>query len=102
MKFNGSAIMTKRGSSIKTFRTKVNRCLACRYRIDSASTTMGGRQPKPGDVSVCLMCGHLMGFNADMTVRELTSDEMYQIAGDKRIWQIQKARSHVLLNRTKP
>lgn len=42
-----------------------------------------------------------MGFKSDMTVRELTDQEMISFAGDKRILAIQAARDHVLLNKPK-
>ena len=49
--------------------------------------------PQPDDsFSVCIKCGHLLGFNADLSVRELRPDEMLAIAGDKRMLAIQRAR----------
>ena len=48
--------------------------------------------PKPGDFTICLACGHLMGFREDLTLRDLTSIEMLKVAGDKRILAVQRAR----------
>lgn len=42
--------------------------------------------------TVCIVCGHVMGFNADGTIRPLTDAEMVQIAGDRRMLAIQRAR----------
>jgi hypothetical protein len=77
--------------------TPICKCLACGYLVDSVSNlTTDERKPQPGDISICLMCGHLMGFNLDLTVRELTDAEMYAAAGDKRILEIQKARIAIM------
>ena len=82
---------------MKTWNTPDEKCLACGHIVNRASNlTDEKRKPTAGDVSICLQCGHLMGFNDDMTLRELTSDEMYQIAGDKRILGIQKARRVIM------
>ena len=47
--------------------------------------------PKPGDVTICLDCGHIMAFAADMTVRPLTDDEIVEVAGDPEVLQVQRA-----------
>lgn len=79
---------------MKSTRTPRTKCPSCSYEYDTASG-FPGRGPKPGDVSICLRCGHLMGFNPDMTTRPLTDDEMLAVAGDKRLLAIQEARGHV-------
>jgi hypothetical protein len=33
--------------------------------------------PKPGDISICLYCGHLMAFDEALKFRELSSEEMH-------------------------
>ena len=73
-------------------------CLACGYLTNAASFITGPDRtiPKPGDVSVCLQCGHLMSFNDDLSLRELTGQEMYAVAGDRRILDIQRARAVIM------
>lgn len=73
----------------------MNRCLACGYRIDSASDPVGDTEPEAGDISICLQCGHLMAFTDSLTVRPLTRDEMITVAGDAEILAIQKARAEL-------
>ena len=51
--------------------------------------------PEPGDITICIHCGHLMAFADDMTVRPLTDNEMYDIAGDPRLIAFQKARASI-------
>jgi hypothetical protein len=50
------------------------------------------KRPKPGDITICISCGHLMGFKEDMSLRDLTDAEMLHVAGDERILAVQRAR----------
>ena len=52
--------------------------------------------PSPGDITVCLHCGHIMAFDDGLKLRELTAEEAHEIAGDKRILTIQEARAKVM------
>jgi hypothetical protein len=49
--------------------------------------------PDPGDVTVCIYCGHIMAYDDDLGLRELTPVEQLNIAGDERILAIQRARA---------
>lgn len=83
---------TKAG--IPTFVTPENKCLACGYAMNMArGLSSDTTKPGPGDVSVCLNCGHLMGFNPDLTLRELSDEEAHDIAGDKDLLRAQAARA---------
>lgn len=76
----------------KTWRTPISKCQACDYKLDSVSSLTEAEAPKPGDVTICLKCGHLMGFNPNLSVRPLTDEEMLDAAGNKDILDIQTAR----------
>ena len=39
-------------------------------------------RPKPGDLTVCLYCSHLMAFDDKLGLRALTDDEIVDAAGD--------------------
>jgi hypothetical protein len=54
-------------------------------------------QPKPGHITVCIGCGHLMAFAEDMRLRNLTDAEMYEIAGDPRLIAVQCARKLAMM-----
>ena len=58
---------------MKTFRMRDTLCLLCGYHIDHASDAGlkkdKERQPKPGDLSICLNCGALTEFGDDMSSR---------------------------------
>jgi hypothetical protein len=68
-------------------------CLAC-GKIVNAATSVGEADhwPEPGAITICIGCGHLMAFDDNLCLRELTSQEMYDIAGDRRVLAIQRAR----------
>lgn len=73
------------------------KCPACNYHMDATTKAYGDgdAKPKQGDVSMCLMCGTLMVFNADLTVRKPTTDENLQFQSDPRIIQAQIAAAHI-------
>lgn len=74
----------------RTTRHKASPCLACGKKLDASTSTEGDHKPSPGDATVCLECAHLMMYADDMTLRELTDEEMIEIAGDPRILQAMK------------
>jgi len=57
--------------------------------MDRASMLNGDDQPSPGDVTLCIGCGHIMAFADDLSFRELTDQEIVAVAGDQRIVQAQ-------------
>jgi hypothetical protein len=79
-------------------RTPKSRCTACGETLDGAAAVAAiadDAAPSPGDITVCVPCGHLMAFDDALKLRELTDDEMRAIAGDRRILAIQRARSTI-------
>jgi len=73
-------------------------CLACGDQMDSANCVDENIDdaPSPGDITVCLHCGHVMAFDDELKLRELNAQEAYEIAGDKRILAIQATRAKVM------
>jgi hypothetical protein len=79
-------------------------CTSCGLKLDAATGVAeddhkGDIVPDAGDFTVCINCGHLMIFNEDLTLRDLTDDEMIKVAGDKRLIAIQQARATAVRNR---
>lgn len=68
-------------------------CLGCGKPNDVATPTKGDATLEPGAISVCFYCGHIAAFDESMRLRDLTSDEMKMVAGDRHLLAIQKARS---------
>lgn len=67
-------------------------CISCRKELDAASGVGVEAKPEPGDVTVCIGCGHIMVFADDLRLRNPKDDEMREIAGRPEIIAIQKAR----------
>jgi uncharacterized protein with PIN domain len=77
----------------ETTRVTESRCTNCKKSVNSASPVDAvAGTPDPGDFTICIHCGHLMTFADDLALRDLTDDEMLEIAGDERILLVQKAR----------
>jgi hypothetical protein len=71
-------------------------CTACDKPIDAATPVDDAEElaarPSAGDATVCLGCGHIMIYAADLSLRDPTEEEMAEIAGDRRIVAINKWR----------
>jgi hypothetical protein len=70
-----------------------SRCLHCGAELTGATAVGADATPNPGDITVCLACGHIMAFTDDLTLRAPTDAEAYEVAGDQRILAIQRARA---------
>lgn len=86
---------------IQSVCTKVSACLSCGTPCDAATQfdKPGAVKPKPGDVTICLYCGHIMAFADNLGLRELTGAEMQDVAGDPRVLQLQRARAKTMQKR---
>jgi hypothetical protein len=61
-----------------------NVCPRCGTENDSVSGTRRGEvMPDPGDISMCLRCGHLMAFTRGLRLRELTKAERRKAGSDR-------------------
>lgn len=54
-------------------------CPRCGYQFDRAAGAFTDRIPKHGDVSLCFRCGLLLVFNADLTARPMTEEELDEL-----------------------
>jgi hypothetical protein len=51
---------------------KPNLCPTCGYTLDAVSEMgNGARAPEPGDASLCIDCGEILEFAADMTLAKI-------------------------------
>lgn len=53
-------------------------CPSCLNVLDRA-TGEQGHTPSPGDFSVCSMCGTILRFEADLTLRPANDDDLEQL-----------------------
>lgn len=81
---------------LPTYITSNTHCLACNAGMDMATGLTGDNKPESGDITVCLLCGHIMSFTADATLRELTDAEARDVADDPDILKIQKIRERLI------
>lgn len=69
-----------------TTRLNEDRCLCCGKPVDAATAASGeGVRPNEDDLSVCIYCGHVMAFDKDLRLRELTASELAAASKDKRL-----------------
>ena len=71
-------------------------CLHCGALTDTAFSVGGDNAPSPGAITLCIECGHIMAFADDLTLRNLTSEEIHAVAGDPRLLAVQHVRKVVL------
>jgi hypothetical protein len=71
-------------------------CLSCGEVLDGATCVGSDNKPSPGDVFVCIECGHIMAFDQGLKFRELTNEESVAIAGDPYLLAIQRGRKHAM------
>jgi hypothetical protein len=78
-------------TELRDTRLEPSPCPNCGKKLDSALDTEGDSAPSPGDITICFGCHHLMAFADDMTFRELTPDEMIEVAGEPAILRAMEA-----------
>ena len=61
--------------------------------MDRASGVDTQSSPSPGDITLCIRCGHVMAFDEGLRFRQLNDEEIKDVAGDPRIIAVQKARA---------
>ena len=77
-----------------SIQTQRNTCPGC-GRVNDLATHAGeinAGGPQPGNLSICFQCGHLAMFCDDMSLRELTDEEMHDVAGDPELLRVQRMR----------
>jgi len=66
-------------------RLEPDTCPHCKRMLDAAAVSTGESiEPSPGDVTVCLRCGHPMVFTEAMRVRSMTPEEWQALSEKQR------------------
>lgn len=69
-------------------------CPSCGKTLGAATCATGDDRPSEGDITICFYCGHIMAFaNDEGALRDLTDEEMLEVAGHPTILRIQEARN---------
>jgi hypothetical protein len=51
-------------------------CPYCGHKFDRVSGITEERQPRPGDLTLCIQCSLVMAFADDLRVRALNAEEL--------------------------
>jgi hypothetical protein len=76
-------------------------CTSCGKILDGGSGVVEGEEaehemrPMPGAVTVCIACGHIMAFDEQLRLRDLTDAEAIEVAGNPVVLAIQRARGAI-------
>ena len=66
-----------------------SRCPQCDYTLTGATIIEGEDQkPEPGDSSVCLNCGQILTYEADLTLRKASIDEVRELMEQPQAWAV--------------
>jgi ribosomal protein L32 len=82
---------------VHDFKMPESQCLNCGHKLDGAfAQQMKKARPAPGDITICIRCGHVMAFADDLTMRALTDAEVIEVAGNEDLLRYQRARGQAL------
>lgn len=76
---------------MKEVRIPPHACLHCQGNLDGATNVTSSQGPKDGDLTICIYCGHLMAFTADLALRELNAEEQAWCEGSPVVRASQEA-----------
>lgn len=60
-------------------------CLNCGIKVDAATSIDHRHVPHEGAIAICLICSHIMAYDETVHLRELTDEEVIDIAGRPEI-----------------
>jgi hypothetical protein len=90
----GAALRKREGdgvSAAQSFRHTESRCPQCDYRLDG-STHVQGQNPGPpeeGDVSICINCGQVLIYDAEVRLRKATVRDIGDLmSGNPEGWVV--------------
>lgn len=81
-----------------TFRVPDMRCPECKVQLGAATAMQHDARPKPGDLSVCIVCAATLRFDEAMGVRALSLTELAALP----IGVIEELQKHVMAVRSLP
>lgn len=79
----------------RSFRMKPNRCLGCGHELIGATNFRGTTRPKPGDATMCIVCGILCIFTDDMGMRLPTAKELAMLQRDRDTQDMLRSHAHI-------
>lgn len=93
----------KRKDKFKSIRAPESKCLGCGKIMDALTAANHTEAPKEGSIAICLDCSHIMALDSELKLRELTNEEMLEVAGHPGILKTVAALSETrkLMNKKK-
>jgi len=71
------------------------KCTVCDEILNHASDGKTNSSPGPGDFMFCLYCKHLMAFDKDMKLRELTEQEKAEAEIDPVVAEVREYADYI-------
>lgn len=56
-------------------------CPECKNVLDTAASTLPGKTPKPGDITICIYCYNVMEFGDDLQLQTLSKEGRDEFLG---------------------
>ena len=70
-------------------------CAGCGHTFDAASALEGEAIPREGDLTLCIRCGAVYAFRADLTVRPVGRRELRSAAYREQLPDLARARAAI-------
>jgi hypothetical protein len=71
-------------------------CSKCSYKMEATTAAFGDQKPRPGDISMCLNCGHATIFDDRLQLREPTPEERVMLARHEGLLHAQLGRAAIV------
>jgi hypothetical protein len=66
-----------------------SRCPQCDYKLTGATIVHGvDQKPEEGDANICLNCGQVLVYAADLTLRPATRSEVRELMEQGEPWAV--------------
>lgn len=74
-----------------------SRCPQCGYKLDAATKMHGEeKSPEEDDTSMCLNCGQVLKYQADLSLKKATAEEIRELMEMPEAWAtIEKAQMFI-------
>lgn len=84
-------------SQFPSYKLVESHCPQCDYKLDAATIARGADHiPELGDYSICINCGQVLIYRADLTLRQATAPEISELMECSEAWAtIEKAQMFI-------
>lgn len=88
---------------MESYRIKESHCLGCGKAVDAVTSTIGAKgKPNEGDLSVCIYCGKIAKYGAEMNLVPLPDEELLLIKAEhSEVYKVLMRAQVLIQNRIK-